>query len=216
MSYKNIFITSAVHQMDIKTREPTIDIEKSNEQGLNDVADNIEDEEVRMLNASPQRVFKQTLPLTPLERKQYILVNSYRYLGSEVMYMIMRLFKFTWILFLCVSICYFDIAIVQFLIDQNPKSTASITIWKKVRLAIVSIYMLIALLFIFVEPIATRVHLQFLELFYPEVSERRAKIIMLTIKLQRKSFIKINRLNIFLRFNKVGNFWTAIRSFFEE
>lgn len=216
MSFKNIFITSAVNQMDIMAREPTTDIEQSTEQKTNDVSDFIEDDEGRKLTAVPHRVFKRTLPLTPLERRQYILVNSYRYLGSEVIYMLMRLFKFVWILFLCVSICYFDIAIVEFLIDQNPQSKASISIWKKARLGIVSIYMLIALLFVFMEPVATRLHQQLLELFYPEVSERRARILMLTIKLQRKSFIKINRLNIFLRFNKVGNFWTAIRSFFEE
>lgn len=209
MSYKNIFVTSTVSDLDRRVREPTKSVEKTKHEivGVLDTDDE---------DPPAERIFKCTLPLTSLERKQYIMVDHYQYLGSEVIHLFRRLFKFSWILFLSVSIIYFDIAIVHFLLEENPKSSASVTVQKMVRLSIAFIYMLIALLCICLEPFATRLHQQLLELFYPRLAERRARMLMIIIELQRKSFIQINRLNIFLRFNKTGNFWTATKSFVEE
>lgn len=209
MYFNNIAITSTLRELDSQKRELTVDIDSSDEE-----------EEISHDDGEPEvkerRVFTRTLPLTTVEQKEYILVNRFKYLKKEMIYMLIEFFKFAWIGCLCWFIFYFDFVIVYFHIEDNPNSTASITLEKWIRLCIVAIYTVIAFLFIALEPIATRLHHRLLEVFYPQVAERRARILMLVIKLQRKSFIKINRLNIYLRFNKVGNFWTAIRSFVEE
>lgn len=209
MYFKNIAITSTLSVLDSQKRELTVDIDSSDEEEI--MGQDNDEEEVK-----ERRVFTRTLPLTTLERREYILVNRFKYLRKEMALMLMHLSKFAWIGCLCWFIFYFDFVIVYFHIEDNPNSTASITLEKWIRLCIVAIYTLIAFLFVVLEPIAARLHHRLLEVFYPHVAERRAKILMLVIKLQRKSFIKINRLNIYLRFNKVGNFWTALRSFVEE
>lgn len=195
----------------MQAREPTIDIEHG-ENG------DEEEKEPRFEEQEPpaKRVFKRTLPLTTLERRNFVLVDHYKYLGSELHYMWTRFLKLMWILFLCAFIYYFDSSICYFLAEEYPDSKVSISTEKQIRESIAAAYLMIALLFILIEPITTRLHHKHLEVFYPDVAKRRALILMQIIKLQRKSYIKINRLNIYLRFNKVGNLWTAIRSFVEE
>lgn len=208
MSFKNIYITQRVSELDVMKKEDSIEMKPKDVDTEND---NEDSEEV------PARaVFKRTLPLTRLEQKAYVLVNHYGYLKSEIIFIFFKICKYIWIVFLGIFICYFDVTIVNFLLEQNPDFKISITVEKIIRMLIVVVYMIIALIFIICEPIAARLHHKLLLVFYPKIAERRAKILMLIIKLQRKSFIKINRLNIHLRFNKVGNVWTAIKGFLEE
>lgn len=169
---------------------------------------------------NPQRIFKRTLPLTKLETRQFISVDEFKYLLSEVWLMMQRLLKFIWISFLFVAIAYLDQTIAQIIQYYDPQfktsSSSSSATLKVIRLCIVCCYLLIALICVICEPIASRLHQQCLESFYPRVGQRRARILMLAIKQRRKSFVEINRLNIHLRYNKVGTVWTAVRSLVEE
>lgn len=213
-SFKNDYVTSTLSRLDgenLKPTESTRVVDKDVELIESSVA--VEDQST---NADEQRVFNKTLPLTSLEQKTYIMVDRFKYLPSELTYMASRLLEFIWGMFLVFVICYFDYAISRYMSDQDPKLAAGFTEEKIIRLAIGAMYMVFAAVFMIIEPIIKRVHQRLLESYYPEVAERRAKVLMMIIRLRRKSFIKINRLNIYLRFNKVGNLWTALRSFVEE
>lgn len=202
--HRNFCITQILRQQE---REPT---ETKEDQGREPFSEEMPEDE------TPQRVFKTTLPLTKLEDKIYIYVDKYRYLRSEIFHVIENFLTFFWILFLFVSIAYLDFTIVAIIQKNYPEHVIKGQDMKLIRVSIVGCYLFMTLVFIFLEPIGKRVYYRQLEKYYPKVAERRARILMLTIGLQRKSFIEINRLNIHLRFNKTGTVWTAIKTFFEE
>lgn len=218
MFFHNNFVTRTLQTLDNEDREPTEAKEK--EDGTETSGDDLSGSSL-LGEEDPQRVFKRTLPLTKLETRQYISVDEFRYLLTEVWHITQRLLKFIWISFLFVAIAYLDQTIVLIIQDYDPQfktssSSSSFRTPKFIRLCIASFYLFIVLVCVICEPIASRLHEQLLESFYPRVGERRARILMLAIKLRRKSFVEINRLNIHLRYNKVGTVWTALRSFVEE
>ena len=211
MNYNNIYVTKTLRRLDAQGRERAGDTQDSGTDCSDDV-------ECKFVYEEPpaKRVFKSVLPLTSLERRQYIEVNRLKYLRCEMLNIYERFLTFAWITFLFVTICYFDLAIIDFLKSKNATTIKDITIKEQARFGIALTYMFIALLNVILEPLITRTHQNVLEEYYPQVAKRRARILMMTINLQRKAFIKINQLNIYLRFNKTGNMWTVLRSFVEE
>lgn len=216
MSFNNWFITTAVDQLESQEREQTTASELDEEED-NNVDSAFRDDESHSeerMHLQRTRKFQRILPLTNLERNKYILSSSYGYLDSELFGVFERFQTFIWISFLFVSIVYFHFTLLMIL-HEDASHLNYVTVTMS-RLWVASIYVFAIGLFIVCEPVAYRVHQQLLERFFPAVAERRARILMLTIRLRRKSFVEINRLNIHLRFNKSGTVWTAIRSFIEE
>lgn len=130
---------------------------------------------------NPQRIFPRILPLTTLEQKGYILVYKFKYLKMEWIKVFKKLGNFCWIVFLFVSIVYFNFTITKIVQDDTTEFDSE-QLRKIIRLGIAGVYIVIAAAQIFCEPIANRVHQKALELFYPMIAERRARVLILQIK----------------------------------
>lgn len=208
MSYRNYYISDTVKVLDNENLE--------NQTPFEDEDDYASDEE-RWHVAGDRRMFKTTLPLTNLERRKlYILTDHYRYLNREIFRLLNKFARFSWFIILFVTIYYFDFTITVLVAENGGEDYYFANKEKCVRFGISCVYLIIATLCIMFEPVVKRFHYRLLEAFYPEIAIRRAKILMEIIRQNRKSFIEINRLNIHLRFNKLGNLWTAVRIFVEE